>query len=49
MVLQRILDMLYSGMPFAKAFMDDSLVASKTFELHLEHVDIVLKTLYQAG
>jgi hypothetical protein len=49
MVLQRILDMLYSGKPFVKAFVDDTLIASKTFELHLEHVDEVLKTLYQAG
>ena len=42
---QRAMDSMLRGLSFASAYIDDIMVASKTFEEHLQHLEAVFKRL----
>jgi hypothetical protein len=46
---QRLIDTVLQDLPFAKAYMDDILVASRTHEEHLQHLEEVFCRLRRHG
>ncbi len=46
---QRTMETILEGLPFAKVYIDDILVHSKTFEEHLVHLEEVFKRLREAN
>ena len=47
--LQRLIDIVLQYIPFAKAYMDDILVASSNPEEHLQHQEAVFERLRKYG
>ena len=46
---QRTMETIFDGIPFAKVYIDDIMVHSKTFEEHLIHLEEVFKRLREAN
>jgi cleavage and polyadenylation specificity factor subunit 1 len=46
---QRLIDTTLQGLPFATAYLDDMLVASKNKEEHMKHLQLVFDRLDKAG
>lgn len=46
---QRLMDSVVADLPFAKAYQDDVVVASRSWEEHLAHITAVLQRLQDAG
>ena len=46
---QRVMDQTLAGLPFARCYIDDTLIFSRTLEEHLQHIDAVLQRLQSVG
>ena len=46
---QRLMDRIFKGLPFVFIYLDDILVASRGWGLHLKHLRVVLELLVQNG
>ena len=46
---QRLIDTALQDLPFAKAYIDDMLVASKSMKEHMQHLQLIFERLRQYG
>ena len=46
---QRLMDKLFTGWNFVFIYLDDILIASKSFSEHIAHITQVLQRLQEAG
>lgn len=48
-LFQRVMNYLFRDMPYVRVYLDDIVIASKTFEDHMKHVESVMHVIHKYG